>query len=242
MTAKTKGVSVADDLATSRHSLPGSSRPSPEDSAQLLRRLIDESPLPMGVVEIAAGRFELLESNLAMKRFLASAPGVEWFLDIAPRWLAHFDRARSTGVCVQFQEPHPGNPLSGNSELRELDAAGSTQVPPLSAIATHLGAASPGHDRYSILLIENPAICTVAAQDLDVSRERIARLERQLASRKVVERAKWVLVGQQGMTEPDAHFYLQKLARDRRQRVEDVAAEIVACGIDSVGSALDHPA
>ena len=43
--------------------------------------------------------------------------------------------------------------------------------------------------------------------------ERIERLERQLESRKLVERAKWVLVGERGMSEPDAHFHLQKLAR-----------------------------
>lgn len=55
-------------------------------------------------------------------------------------------------------------------------------------------------------------------------------LARRLEERKVVESAKWILVSSRGMTEPDAMKHLQKVARDTRRKLIEVAGEIVAAG------------
>lgn len=57
--------------------------------------------------------------------------------------------------------------------------------------------------------------------------ERIQALERNLANRRTVEQAKWKLVEQFKMTEPQAHDKLQKMARDRRKPLVDVAKAII---------------
>ncbi len=77
------------------------------------------------------------------------------------------------------------------------------------------------------------AIHTAAARNTAAKAcvERVSRLERQLESRKLVERAKWSLVSGRGMTEPEAHLHLQRLAREQRRKVEEVAAELAGAGV-----------
>lgn len=55
----------------------------------------------------------------------------------------------------------------------------------------------------------------------------IESLERRLTDRKVIEQAKWVLVSQQGMTEPDAAQHINRSARNARRTAADVAMEIL---------------
>jgi response regulator NasT len=59
---------------------------------------------------------------------------------------------------------------------------------------------------------------------------RIGQLERSLANRRLVEQAKWLLVQNQGMSEPEAHERLQKIARDRRARLAEVAQIVIDTG------------
>lgn len=59
---------------------------------------------------------------------------------------------------------------------------------------------------------------------------RIGQLERSLANRRLVEQAKWLLVQSQGMSEPEAHERLQKIARDRRARLAEVAQIVIDTG------------
>lgn len=62
----------------------------------------------------------------------------------------------------------------------------------------------------------------------DVShRRRIAELESSLASRKVIEQAKWKLIEVRGLTEPQAHLVLQKAARSDRRALIEVAQEVL---------------
>lgn len=60
--------------------------------------------------------------------------------------------------------------------------------------------------------------------------QRIAQLEQNLVNRRAVEQAKWLLVEKHKMTEAQAHERLQKLARDRRQPLVDVAKAVVESG------------
>ncbi len=57
--------------------------------------------------------------------------------------------------------------------------------------------------------------------------KRIGQLERLLASRRIIEQAKWKLVEARKMSEPEAHNFLQTEARNHRRRLIDVASEIV---------------
>lgn len=65
------------------------------------------------------------------------------------------------------------------------------------------------------------------AHDDASHRRRIAELELTLASRKVVEQAKWKLIEVRGLTEPQAHLILQKAARSDRRPLLDVAQEVL---------------
>lgn len=52
-------------------------------------------------------------------------------------------------------------------------------------------------------------------------------LERRMQDRKVIEKAKWILVEKMNMTEPQAHRYIQKRAMDTRTSQIKVAEEII---------------
>lgn len=55
----------------------------------------------------------------------------------------------------------------------------------------------------------------------------IKRLERKLAEVRVVNRAKSILMSQKGMSETEAHRYIEKTAMDRRVPRGQVAEEII---------------
>lgn len=48
-----------------------------------------------------------------------------------------------------------------------------------------------------------------------------------LADRKLIDRAKGVLMAQRSLTEPEAYRTLQKLAMDRKRRLGDVARDVI---------------
>ena len=52
-------------------------------------------------------------------------------------------------------------------------------------------------------------------------------LEKKIQDRKVIEKAKWLLVERMNMTEPQAHRYIQKRAMDNRESQIKVAEEIL---------------
>jgi AmiR/NasT family two-component response regulator len=52
-------------------------------------------------------------------------------------------------------------------------------------------------------------------------------LEKKMQDRKVIEKAKWILVDKMNMTEPQAHRYIQKRAMDTRTSQLKVAEEII---------------
>lgn len=57
--------------------------------------------------------------------------------------------------------------------------------------------------------------------------KRIVQLESSLSERRIVEQAKWKLVQDLGISEPDAHAKLQKVARNHRRRLVDVATDVL---------------
>lgn len=82
------------------------------------------------------------------------------------------------------------------------------------------------------------AICIgwARAREHGVQHKRIDQLEHSLTHRRTVEQAKWALVQKLGLTEPDAHARMQRIARTRRQRLIDVAEEVLAGDADLLRS------
>ena len=58
-------------------------------------------------------------------------------------------------------------------------------------------------------------------------RHQLAKAEQQLAGRKLVERAKGVLMAESGLTEDEAYRRLRRLAMDRGLRLGDVARNVI---------------
>ena len=57
--------------------------------------------------------------------------------------------------------------------------------------------------------------------------EEVATLEEKLETRRMVDRAKGVLMDRHGMGEADAFAFIQRTAMDRRARMQQVAQEII---------------
>ncbi len=67
---------------------------------------------------------------------------------------------------------------------------------------------------------------------------RVDQLEQTLKNRQTVERAKWRLVESLGITEPDAHSRMQKVARDQRVPLIEIAMRVIdgdAAALDQIG-------
>ncbi len=63
-----------------------------------------------------------------------------------------------------------------------------------------------------------------------LAQSRVDQLERNIANRRIVEQAKWILVQKRQFTEQQAHERLQRAARDQRRSLAEIAAEVVERG------------
>lgn len=74
-----------------------------------------------------------------------------------------------------------------------------------------------------------PAIELAIAHNHEVEqlKEEITDLKYTLESRKIIERAKGVLIKTQGLSEPDAFRKMQKLAMDKRKSLRQIAEAIL---------------
>jgi response regulator NasT len=79
------------------------------------------------------------------------------------------------------------------------------------------------------LLATNGIVATRFAERLKLAEE-TADLHETLEDRKVIERAKGLLMARDGLTEEEAHRYIQAEARRRRCRMRGVAQEILEQG------------
>ncbi len=91
---------------------------------------------------------------------------------------------------------------------------------------------------YGILTLPKPASKQMVAHTLNFMagiRERLRKLEKKSLSMeekmeeiRLVNRAKWVLIGELKMTEADAHRYIEKQAMDRCVSRREIAEEIIS--------------
>ena len=70
------------------------------------------------------------------------------------------------------------------------------------------------------------AMCYCGAK-LQALEKKAQKLERQLAERKVIERAKGKLMDTLHLSEKEAHYHIQKKSMDTGRRIVDVAQEIL---------------
>ena len=90
---------------------------------------------------------------------------------------------------------------------------------------------------HGVFLLQKPlskAIFQLATGWLISARERIRKtekktlsIEEKMAEIRLVNRAKWLLISEVKMTEPDAHRYIEKAAMDRCIPRRQVAEEII---------------
>lgn len=89
-----------------------------------------------------------------------------------------------------------------------------------------------------ILLLQKPTTPPLLLQSMQLlcgTRERLRRMEEKtatieerMAEIRLLNRAKWALIDKQGMTEQEAHRYIEKQAMDRCVTRRSVAEEILA--------------
>lgn len=77
--------------------------------------------------------------------------------------------------------------------------------------------------------MENALRWMIAARErLRKSEKKTLTIEEKMQEIRIVNKAKWVLISKQGMTEEDAHRYIEKTAMDRCIPKRTVAEEILA--------------
>ncbi|PDW01535.1 ANTAR domain-containing response regulator [Candidatus Viridilinea mediisalina] len=74
-----------------------------------------------------------------------------------------------------------------------------------------------------------PAINIALARfrEIETLRDQVVELEESLEARKVVERAKGILMQRLGLSERDAYERLRQRARDKRTKMKDIAQAII---------------
>lgn len=90
---------------------------------------------------------------------------------------------------------------------------------------------------YGILTLAKPTSSALISQSLSIllaTRERLRRMEQKTATLeekmteiRLVNRAKWILIDNRRMTEPEAHRYIEKTAMDRCRTKREIADFII---------------
>ena len=90
---------------------------------------------------------------------------------------------------------------------------------------------------YGVLTLSRPTSVQMVAQNLRIlcaTRERMRRMEEKqtaveekIDEIRLVNRAKWLLIECLGMTEPEAHRYIEKQSMDQRISKREVAESVI---------------
>ena len=120
--------------------------------------------------------------------------------------------------------------MTGAELARKADAAGVMMIVPGDYDPAEL-------DDADVLTLHNPisqdaliqavrTMCYCAGR-MQALEQKAQKLERQLAERKVIERAKGRLMDALHLSESEAHYRMQKQSMDTGRRIVDVAQEIL---------------
>ena len=131
------------------------------------------------------------------------------------------------------------SPLPDDTGARfAIDIAASASTVVLLLIRTEmyeeLHARVAEHGVFTVAKPLNQTVLSLAIDWMSSARERLRKLEKKTMSVeekmeeiRVVNRAKWILISELSMDEPQAHRYIEKQAMDRCISRKEVAAEII---------------
>ena len=94
--------------------------------------------------------------------------------------------------------------------------------------AEHYADLSARLSPYGILLLQSLQLLCGTRERLRRMEQKTATIEEKMAEIRLVNRAKWQLIDKRGMTEQEAHRYIEKQAMDRCVTRRAVAEEILA--------------
>ena len=83
---------------------------------------------------------------------------------------------------------------------------------------------------HGVMVLPVPTSTQMVAQTLRIlcaARERLRRMEEKIEEIRAVNRAKWLLIERLGMTEAEAHRYIEKQAMDLRLPRKEIAENII---------------
>lgn len=120
--------------------------------------------------------------------------------------------------------------MTGPELAKKISAAGVMMIVPGDYDPKEL-------EDADVLTLHNPisqdaliqavrAMCYCGAK-MQTLQKKAQKLERQLAERKIIERAKGRLMDTLHLSEKDAHYHMQKKSMDSGRRIVDVAQEIL---------------
>lgn len=165
----------------------------------------------------------------------AMAPGEYWPVCLAKNGAeARRLAAERSFDLILVNDPLPGGPALQLARELSADSAACVAVltPRDTAEEVYFQTVESG-----VFTIAKPLPMVAFVQDLRLlcaARERLAlsaakqqTVEDRMAQIRLVNRAKWALIEQEGLTEPQAHRKIEKLAMDRRCSKEQIAGEIL---------------
>ncbi len=146
--------------------------------------------------------------------------------------LAALERLRPD--CIVLETPSPQVDLLD----RINDAMGALPLPLVifshdasaDAIATAVKAGAASYVVDGLVAARVPAIMQVALARFGFVaelRSELSQAQRKLAERKVVERAKGLLMKSRGLSEDEAYHTLRRMAMERNRRMGDVARSVI---------------
>ena len=171
--------------------------------------------------------------NMALKDALA--PGEYWPVLIA--W--NGGEARRIAAGREFDLILVNDPLKdGSAAELALELAESSRA--AVAVLARRDLADGLYFRtveHGVFVLAKPMPRTALLQDLRLlcaARERLRKseekqlsVESRMAQIRLVNRAKWLLIDRKGLSEAEAHRYIEKMAMDTRRSKEAVAEEII---------------
>ena len=174
-----------------------------------------------------------------------SEKGIEYFEELAGSCSLSVIRARSAAEASGLVAKMPFDVIIVNAPLADergdafaVRCTENSYAGVLLLIRSEfMGALSPRAEEAGVLILTKPAgkaailsavkLACAVGRRLFAARSTVDSLKSKMDEWKIVNRAKWLLIGKLGMSEADAHRYIEKLAMDTRQTRREIADGII---------------
>ena len=186
------------------------------------------TPLRVMLIDQTPGRSAILNQALSDSGYLVVAQ-----LEAGADILAEVQRVQPDIILIDMESPD-------RDTLEHLRVLNNDQPKPIVMFAeqsdehTTEAAIRAGVSAYVIDGIEPKRLRSIMQvaiarfREFQALRQELAETRNKLAERKVIDKAKGLLMQQKGYSEDQAYQALRKLAMDRNQRMVDVARSVIA--------------